>query len=143
MRLTGFFSVAIAALLLSACGKSGGTLNLTLDPPAASSSGSNDSSSSVKPLFSVWTEANNYYQMDLRSVQFGASSNVTVTTITAQSCSCKVLAQGSESSGTMAFSSCAGTYPDCASFNLSGTYTKSNASLLQICLNASSCTNLK
>jgi hypothetical protein len=138
-RLTGF---AIAALLsITACGKSGGTLNLTLDPPA-STSGTSDNSS-IKALFSIWTEANNYYQMDLRSVQFGVSSNVTVTAITNQTCNCKVLTQGSESSGNMTLSGCTGTYPNCASFNLSGTYTKSSASVLQICLNTNSCTNLK
>lgn len=142
MRLIGFFTLAITTLLFAACGKSGGTLNLTLDPPA-STSGTNDGSSSVKPLFSIWTEANNYYQMDLRSVQFGVSSNVTVTAITTQTCSCKVLAQGSESAGTMAFSGCVGSYSDCASFNVSGSYTKSSASILQICLNPTSCTNLK
>lgn len=142
MRLFSLFGLVFAALLLSACGKTGGTLNLTLDPPA-STSGTIDNPSSSKALFSIWTEANNYYQMDLRAVQFGVSSNATVTTLTQQSCSCKVLAQGSESSGTMAFSACAGSYPDCASFNISGTYTKSSSSLLQLCLNASSCTNLK
>jgi hypothetical protein len=141
MRLSGIFSLVITAFLFTACGKSGGTLNLTLDP-AASTSGTSDPSS-PKALFSVWTEANNYYQMDLRSVQFGVSSNVLITAITQQTCSCKVLAQGSESSGSMAFSSCAGTYSDCASFNLTGTYTKSSASLLQICLNAGNCTNLR
>ncbi|MBS1969162.1 MAG: hypothetical protein JSU04_02580 [Bdellovibrionales bacterium] len=142
MRLSGIFSLVITALLFTACGKSGGTLNLTLDPPASTSSTSDPNSS--KALFSVWTEANNYYQMDLRSVQFGVSSNVTITTaLGGQSCSCKVLAQGAETTGTMAFSSCAGTYSDCGSFNLTGNYTKSSASLLQICLNASNCTNLK
>jgi len=142
MRLFILLGSVFIALLISACGKSGGTLNLTLDPPAASS-GNNDGSSTAKPLFSLWTEANNYYQMDLRAVRFGVSSNVTVNTITSQTCSCKVLTQGSETSGTMAFSSCAGTYPDCASFNISGSYTKSSSSLLQICLNPTSCTNLK
>lgn len=141
MRIHALLGLAVMALFFSACGKAGGTLNLTLDPPA-STAGSTDNSSS-KALFSLWTESNNYYQMDLRSVQFGVSSNVTVTAITAQSCSCKVLAQGSESSGTMAFSSCAGSYPDCASFNTSGTYTKSASSILQICVNSSSCTNLR
>jgi hypothetical protein len=141
MRLSGILSLVIIALLFAGCGKSGGTLNLTLDPPA-STSGTNDSGSS-KALFSNWTEANNYYQMDLRSAQFGVSSNVLITAITQQTCSCKVLVQGSENSGTMTLSSCAGTYPDCASFNLAGTYSKSSSSLLQICLNASNCTNLR
>lgn len=143
MRPSGIFGLVIMALLFTACGKNGGTLNLTLDPPASTSS-TNDPSSSPKALFSVWTEANNYYQMDLRSVQFGVSSNVTITTaLGGQYCSCKVLAQGAESSGTMAFSGCAGTYSDCGSFNLTGNYTKSSSSLLQICLNPSNCTNLK
>jgi len=133
--------LVVAALLFTACGKSGGTLTLTIDPPASTSSTDNPSSP-AKPLFSIWTESNNYFQADLRSAQFGVSSNVTITAITAQTCSCKVLVQGGESSGTMAFSTCSGTYPDCGSFNISGNYTKSSSGL-QLCTSASNCLNLK
>lgn len=140
MRLLNISFLAITALLISACGKTGGTLNLTLDPVKATG---NPDTTNIKPLFSQWTEANNYYQIDLRPAQFGVYTSVVITTLTGQNCSCKVLVQGSESSGTMAFSTCAGTYPDCGSFNLSGNYTKSNTSLLQFCVGAAGCTNLK
>jgi len=139
MKLIGLLGAALAALLLSACGKNGGTLNLTLDPPPASSSGGIDNPSSSKPLFSVWT--GNGIAMDFRSVRFGVSSSATAT-LGAQTCSCQVLTQGSEASGTMAISSCSGTDPaTCSVINGTANYAKLNSSTLQICLAVGSCYN--
>lgn len=143
MRLRTIFGVATALLFITACGKSGGTLNITLDAPeSAASNGNINTSSNSKPLFSIWTASDNTYTMDLRSVKFGVSSNG-VATVFGQTCSCKVLAQGSETSGTMAISSCSSTTIDCSSFNISGTYTKSSANILQVCDSTNTCLSLK
>ena len=128
---------------LVACGKGGGTLNLQVDQSTAPVS--TGTSATAKPLFSVWNESSGYYQMDLRNLQLGVTTAVTVTTVSSQNCTCQVLAQGTDSSGTMSFSGCSGSYPDCGIFNSAATpatYSKTS-SVLQICESATGCTDLK
>jgi hypothetical protein len=130
------------SLMNLGCGKEGGTLNLTVEsstPAIPNNTGSNTSS---KPLMSLWTETNNKFKLDLSSVLFAVSSDVTIQVITGQNCSCKVLIQGTEASGNVTLSGCAGTFPDCSSFNSTGTYAKSSSEL-QICDASNSCLNLR
>ena len=152
MKLQLFFITAIMMIFVAGCGSQGGTLNLQVD---AASTGSNNngsggtggtSSGSSKALLSSWTESNGYFRVDLSSVKMSVSSPISIVAITGETCSCNILIQGSDSSGSMAFSSCSGTVQgqSCASqFNSSDNYTNS-AETLQICSTVNStCLTLK
>jgi len=148
MKYYIFLWVLPTMIFLSACGSHDATLNLQLDsaanPSGSTVNGASGGTNTNKVLASLWTEANNYYQLDLTAVKFGITSNAAVTIpVTGQNCKCQILVQGTESSGTANVSNCSGTYPNCNSFNSpSSTYTKAN-SVLQICTSSTSCTSLK
>ena len=149
MKLKRFFLVTV--LLTTACGTGGGTMNLQLDATASQQiqdggSGSGTGTGSQgKSLFSLWTESSGFLKVDLSTFQFSTQKLATLTMITGQTCSCQLTIQGTQASGTMNFSTCTGTYPNCSTFNstsTSATYSKSNTDL-QICLTSTSCTNMK
>jgi len=135
MKFAKFLFVSALMAFATGCGTGGGTLNLEVAQNTAAGGGS------AKSLFRQWQETGNLFQIDLRSSQFGVSSNVTITTITNQNCTCQVLIQGTNSAGQATFSNCAGTYANCSSFNSTGgagTYTN-NGTTLQVCTTANSC----
>lgn len=140
MRLLIVLGIACLSLLFSACGKGGDNSNST-SAPDANTAGTN-TNTSAKSIFSVWTEENNVFQLDFRSAQFGVSSEVLITSGTVGSCTCQVMIQGSESSGTMIFSNCTNGSIACVSLRPSGSYSKSSSSLLQLCT-STSCINMK
>jgi hypothetical protein len=133
----------IVSILLVGCGNQGGTLTLTMESQTPdSASGGNTS----KPILSLWTDSDSgFYQVDLRSARFDASSTMTVNIITGGVCTCSVLIRGSESSGAINISSCSGNSSYCTSFNISsGNYTKSSSNLLEVCDNSgTSCIHLQ
>lgn len=139
------------------CGSQGGTLNLKLDNPAATSipgnntgtnTGNNTGNTSGKSLMSVWTDATNgYYQLDLSSASFGVASKGTIKiVITNDICSCDVFIQGYENVGTATISNCAGTISipgyTCSSFNQTGNYYNDKG-ILTICDAANQCRTMR
>lgn len=135
MRLLFVMGFTCLALIFSACGKDGGTANLTSDPDAGTVG--TDPNTSSKSIFSVWTEEGNVFSVDLRSTKFGITSEAYITSGTVGSCTCQVLIQGSEASGTLNFLSCTNGSIGCIELRPSGTYTKSSSSRLQLCSNIS------
>jgi len=140
MRLLIVLGITCLSLLFSGCGQGGGTPELTSD--SDNNAAGTDPNTSPKSIFNVWTEENNTFSLDFRSAQFGVSSEVFITSGTVGSCSCQVLIQGSQTSGTMIFSNCSNGSIACISLRPSGTYTNSSSSLLQLCT-STSCINLK
>lgn len=136
MRLL-LLTITCLSLFISGCAKSGGSSNSTSD----SDNGAAGTSGSSKSLFSQWNEENNTFQLDFRSAQFGGTSMVYITSGTVGSCECQVTIQGSESAGTMVFSSCTNGSIGCVSLKPTGNYTKSSGAL-QICT-STSCINMK
>lgn len=152
--LQKFVAMALLLVTMVGCGDPGGTLNLKVEDSTQASStagvptsgGTTPSgNASSKSLISIWTEFNNYFKLDLRSAKIGGgAANATVTTLTGQNCTCAVQIIGSETAGSMVVANCAGTYPDCASFNSGrSSYTKSAAGTLQICDSNTNCMNLR
>jgi hypothetical protein len=139
MKLLIVLSITCLSLLFSACGKDSGTSNSTSAPD--NSAAGTDPSGSPKSIFSVWTESANVFQIDLRTAQFGVSSDVQINSGTVGSCTCQVLIQGSQTAGTMVFSNCSNGSIGCISLRPSGTYSKSS-STLQLCT-TNSCSNMK
>lgn len=141
MRLLLVLTLTCLSLLFSGCAKSGGSSDATANPDASSAGGTDPNGNSSKSLFSVWNEENNVFNLDFRSAQFGVTSQVSITSGTVGSCTCQVLIQGTQTSGTMVFSNCTNGSAGCVSLKPSGNYTKTNSSL-QLCT-STSCINLR
>jgi hypothetical protein len=136
MRPLLILTITCLCLLFSGCAKSGDSSSSTSDSDA----GAAGTGGSSKNLFSVWNEENNTFQLDFRSAQFGGSSTVYITSGTVGSCECQVTIQGSQTAGTMVFSSCTNGSIGCVSLKPTGSYTNSGAAL-QLCT-STSCINM-
>lgn len=132
MKFQSLALAVFASVFLSACGGGG---SLTLEAGA-----NGILTVSGKPLASNWQESNNLYSLDFRQLQFGLAMPSLVTMQNGQTCTCEVVAGGTESSGTLSTTNCVGTYAQCSQFNGNTTFTK-NADGMRMCT-ASVCADL-
>ncbi|WP_413290300.1 hypothetical protein [Bdellovibrio sp. HCB337] len=137
MRLLIVLGITCLALLLSACGKGSDASNSTSDSDAGTAGTGSDTDPSSKSIFGVWTEEGNVFSVDLRAAQFGVTSEAYITSGTVGSCTCQVLVQGSQASGTMNFLSCNNGSVGCVELRPSGAYKRLSTSRLQLCSNVS------
>jgi hypothetical protein len=140
--------VSILAILSVGCAK-GVDTSSTATPSQSVDPGSSTTPNptQTKALFSQWQDSNGFVAIDLRQAAFGAQKPFVITTVTQQSCNCQVVTQGTDRSGTMQVSACAGNFSsgglNCSSFNGAVQYTISSDSVLNFCQQSSGCTTFR